>query len=230
MTAKEFISYYEYLTPFFKTLILHNESVVGPEAFQQFLGDVEILLNENRDKLLKASPGAERARVLHALIEREVKQADSIPTSCKMGCSACCHLEVEVTPDEASLLADIIEAGHPVDKERMELQSQRKRQDPSWLLGVAANNRCVFLGDSGACSIYESRPSICRKHSVVSPAENCLSAKEPPVVRNVPLAEIALSSAIDLVEGRVGPLAAMVLKELRQRRLSQAQHLSVVPE
>lgn len=228
MTAKEFVGYYEYLTPVLKNLIFHYEESVNAETFKQFITDIEVLLNESRNFLVEANPGASRAHVLHALIEREVQKADSIPTSCKVGCSACCHLEVEVTPDEASLLADIIESGHPVDFERLELQSRKKRQDSSWLLGVSTSNRCVFLGDQGACSIYEDRPSICRKHSVVSPAENCLSAKEPSVVRNVPLAEIVMSSAIDIVQGDVGSLSSMVLRELKERRLAQSK-LSLAP-
>ncbi len=230
MTAKEFVGYYEYLTPVLKSLIFHYEESVNAETFAQFIEDIEVLLNESRKFLAEANPGASRAHVLHALIEREVQKAESIPTSCKKGCSACCHLEVEITPDEASLLADIIERGHPVDLERLEHQSQKKRQDASWLLGVTAMNRCVFLGDQGACSIYEDRPSICRKHSVVSPAEHCMAANQAPVVRNVPLAEIVLSSAIDIAEGRVGSISSMVIKELRERRLAQSQLLSLASE
>lgn len=230
MTAREFIGYYDYLTPVLKGLIFHYEEAVSPEAFAQFLKDVEVLLNESRELLQAEVPGALRAHKLHALIEREVDKAAAIPTSCRKGCSACCHLEVEVSVDEASLLVDLIEAGHIVDHEQLEKQSRRKRQDPSWLLGVTDSNRCVFLGQEGACSIYEERPSICRKHSVVSPAEHCLSRKEAPVIRNVPLAEIIMSSAIDVAEGQVGSLSAMVLAEIRRRRLARAEHLELAPK
>lgn len=228
MTAREFIGYYEFLTPVLKGLIYHYEESVSTEAFGQFLHDIEVLLNESRQFLLKEAPGANRARKLHALIEAEVEKAAAIPTSCKKGCSACCHLEVEIDIDEAELLADLIEAGHPIDLKKLEVQAKRKRQDPTWMLGVTESNRCGFLGEGGACSIYEDRPSICRKHSVVSPAEHCLSNEAAPVVRNVPLAEIILSSAIEINEAQVGSLSSMVLTELRRRKVARADHLSVV--
>jgi Fe-S-cluster containining protein len=222
-SAREFIDFYDYLTPTLKTLIAHFESNVPPEAFQQFLRDIEVLLEEGRLALLSVAPGALRAEVLHQLLEREIEKAAAIPVSCKKGCSACCHMEVEINADEAALLVDVIEAGVAVDMELLESQSRRKTQDSSWMLGVTASNRCVFLSGEGSCSIYSNRPSSCRKHAVVSPAEHCQSRKENPVPRNIPLAEIVLSSAGDIAEGQMGSLPTMIMREIRRRRLERSE-------
>jgi uncharacterized protein len=221
--AQEFIGFYDYLTPTLKNLIFHFENTVAAADFKNFLRDIEVLLEENRLALLSVEAGSARAQVLHHLLDKEIEKAAAIPVSCKKGCSACCHLEVEVSADEASLLADIIEAGVSVDQERLELLARRKIQDSSWLLGMTESNRCIFLGDEGACSIYENRPSSCRRYAVVSPAEHCRTLQEAPVPRNVPLAEIVLSSAADIADGRTGPMAKMISEELRRRRLARSE-------
>jgi Fe-S-cluster containining protein len=38
----------------------------------------------------------------------------------------------------------------------------------------------VFLGDDGACRVYESRPNACRKLLVVTDLALCNAAKHPP--------------------------------------------------
>lgn len=77
--------------------------------------------------------------------------------SCKKGCSHCCHIDVQITTLEAELIQ--VQQGIPVHQAPQFTQGHR---DP-----------CPFLVPDGSCSIYESRPLICRMHQVVGEPENC---------------------------------------------------------
>jgi Fe-S-cluster containining protein len=124
------------------------------------------------------------ARGVHAAIdgvlERDRKKsADSSGIKCRKGCAHCCHGPVEIWPQEAALLVEIMrEAGRELDTVRLERQSGYTMD--TWRQQPAADTACVFLGADGACTVYGSRPNACRKLLVVTDPALCDAGKHPP--------------------------------------------------
>ena len=123
------------------------------------------------------------ARGVHIAIDNVLEQdrkksAASGDIQCRKGCDRCCRLPVEIWPHEAALLVEITrEAGIAMDKARLERQSQYTMHN--WRQQPAADQACVFLGDDGACKVYESRPNACRKLLVVTDPALCDAEKHP---------------------------------------------------
>ena len=117
---------------------------------------------------------------IEIVLERDrQKDAASVGIKCRKGCSHCCHEPVEIWPQEAVLLVEAAgEAGMEIDRARLERQSQYAID--TWRQQPAADTACVFLGDDGACKVYEVRPNACRKLLVVTDPELCNGAKQPP--------------------------------------------------
>ena len=114
------------------------------------------------------------------VLERDRKKsATSGDIKCRKGCDHCCRVPVEIWPHEAALLVEIArEAGMELDTARLERQSQYTMD--TWRQQPAADTACVFLGDDGACKVYESRPNACRKLLVVTDPALCDAGKHPP--------------------------------------------------
>ncbi|MCK4119564.1 YkgJ family cysteine cluster protein [Ralstonia solanacearum] len=72
--------------------------------------------------------------------------------ACKRGCSACCHMNVNVTEVEAQIIEE--QTGR-----RYARFTGAIRHPDGEFTGVA----CPFLVD-GTCSIYSVRPFACRHH------------------------------------------------------------------
>ncbi len=114
------------------------------------------------------------------LLERDRKKdSASAHIKCRKGCVHCCHEAVEIWPQEAALLANAArERGIELDRARLERQSHHTVE--SWRQQPAADTACVFLGDDGACTVYEFRPNACRKLLVVTDPALCDAQKHPP--------------------------------------------------
>jgi Fe-S-cluster containining protein len=123
------------------------------------------------------------ARTVHVAMDETLDRdrkarADSSGIMCRKGCAHCCHGPVEIWPQEAALLVEAArEAGIELDRTRLERQGQYAADD--WRRQPAADRACVFLGDDGACKIYESRPNACRKLLVVTDPALCDGDKHP---------------------------------------------------
>ena len=117
---------------------------------------------------------------IDGVLERDrEKSAGGGDIKCRKGCSHCCHGPVEIWPQEAALLVEIArEAGIDMDEARLERQSRHNVD--SWRQQPAADTACVFLGDDGACKVYEFRPNACRKLLVVTDPSLCDARKHPP--------------------------------------------------
>ncbi|MNL13949.1 Flagellin N-methylase [compost metagenome] len=211
MTSDLFYSHHPKLTRSLKKFISDYQTELAPETFAAFLDHLhEELQNATRD-LAQAPAGPARARLLHSFVETEIAAGANIEVSCKKGCSACCHMEVEVTNYEAAILKDLVVSGHSIDRERLKAQSQRGLQDKSWREGMRnPDNPCVFLDSEGSCGIYESRPVMCRRHSVTSPAKNCETLDATIVVRYFPKVDLWISAANEDAGLEIGPLAKML--------------------
>lgn len=213
------------MTAQLRNLLAIYKTTLNQEEYESFEREVNRLLAYYYDLLAAYRPGAERAIVAHDLIEEQIALSSHIKTSCQKGCSACCHLEVEISEDDADRLArSILQRGLQIDAKRLEDQAARERLNPQWSQGAIASNRCVLLGDDNACRDYENRPSVCRKHSVVSPAVDCETLGANPVPRLIPLNEIIISAAINQEGQQFGSLPKMLSAALTRLRDVQKIH------
>ena len=201
-------------TPQLRAAVAKLAESMPAAEFAGVVGSIRSAFIKYSARLLETTPGAERGRALHRMIEREMGVAGMFPTSCSKGCSGCCHYEVEVTRDEAAVLKERVEAGFAIDRARLAVQAARERRSAEWRRFGSADNRCVFLGAEGACGIYEDRPSICRKHMVTTPAAACTTDGAAVAPVQVLLAEIALSAGLSLDGVEFGSLAKMLSREL----------------
>jgi Fe-S-cluster containining protein len=200
-----------------QALLANYQSTLGPEEFQSFSNEVD-RLQGHYFEILNAEPaGAARAHATQSLIEEQNAANSHIKTSCQKGCGGCCHLEVEITEDDADLLArSILRQKLTFDRARLADQASRPRLDAKWSMGMVASNRCVMLGADNACGNYLDRPTVCRKHSVTSAAELCSTPGATPVPLIVPMNEIIMSAAINLEGNSFGALPKMLAAALQR--------------
>lgn len=190
------IEFAPFATTGLRIFVIRNRDTLSGEAFQSLLAEIRKDYEAHTAALLSAPPGAGRARVFHQRMDAEMGSAAQWKPSCHKGCSGCCHCEVEVTADEADLLAEVVRSGLDIDRARLARQATRPRKSPAWVVPLSVESRCVFLGNDGACRVYEERPSACRKLLVVSPPAACVTigAQTSPI--QAPRAEILISAAL----------------------------------
>lgn len=107
-------------------------------------------------------------------IEDELKNDPEIKAQikCKKGCGFCCMQNVDVTNDETEVLLEYSkEQGIEIDWGKAERQS--KHNIDTWKNQSAEDIKCVFLNDDNECSVYEYRPSVCRKLFVITEPKYC---------------------------------------------------------
>lgn len=189
------------------------KDTLTPYEYESFVDFVHTMMNTLMKDLGGYSAGAERGRRLQELVDIEVSQHSHIKASCHRGCSACCHLEVEITSDEAALLSEAIADGVLIDSAHLAQLATRERNDEKWKGGVIPANKCVFLDTKGSCSAYTYRPSACRKAAVTSPAVDCgiVGAIVTPIY--MPKVEVIISAALNLPENGFGSFAKMLLQK-----------------
>lgn len=201
-------------TPQLRSVVDAQQQALSPDDFGEMMAAIRGLYEKYADGLEGVTAGEERARVLHRMMDQAVATAANVAVSCRRGCAGCCHYEVEITGDEAVVLAERVRDGIGIDRARLADQAARPRLSPAWARFFAAENRCVFLGDEGACRIYEDRPAACRRLLVTSPAEACTTAGAAVAPVRILLAEILLSAAVDLAEGEFASLPRLLHRAL----------------
>lgn len=214
MTADTFFSFHTRITRSLRKFIADYEKQLEPAVFEAFLENLHDELENTKAEIFSLKPES-RARKLFEMVDEEIASGSNIPVSCQKGCSACCHMEVEVTTYETHILAEQVANGLIIDRDRLQKQSERSLQDPLWKQGPRnSDSRCVFLNDEGSCRIYEHRPVMCRRHSVTSPAKNCDTLDDKITVRYFPRVDLYISAANEDGQVKVGPLAKMLQMKL----------------
>ena len=88
-----------------------------------------------------------------------------VPHACAAGCAYCCHLTVEASAPEVSLIASHLKA--TCSPGRLDHITERVRQTADAVRGLSPTERvraavpCALL-ENGQCSIYAVRPLGCR--------------------------------------------------------------------
>jgi len=190
---------------------------LSAEIFEELVRETRRVYGLYTEQLRAKAPGAERGRELHRLINRTMEQAAPKNVSCQRGCAACCRYEVEITWDEAEVLKEAVLGGVAIDEGRLTALAARERKSPLWSDLANPENRCVFLGEDGACRVYEQRPAICRKHLVTSPPIACGTPGESVAIVRILFAEIVLSAALGIDTVTTGSLPKMVWAALQTR-------------
>ena len=221
MQGLEFISA---PTPQLKSMVQNYRSTLPPEQFLTLLADIKSTYLKFFSALAAFEPGTERARMGHRLLTPLIDRGTiQVKPSCAKGCGTCCNYEVEITKEEGELLAQVVNDGFLIDRERLAIQASRKRQSDEWKKGSKdPENTCVFLGADQSCQVYEVRPSICRKHVVTSDPAECdkMDGKITPIL--IPLAEIALSAIISQPENPKSSLSKMLTLALNKAELNSS--------
>jgi uncharacterized protein len=212
--ASSLLDFAPFATTGLRIFVIRNRDTLSSEAFQRLLAEIRADYDAHTAALLAAPPGAGRARVFHRRMDAEMESAAQWKPSCHKGCSGCCHCEVEVTADEADVLAEVVRSGLEVDRARLARQATRPRKSPAWVVPLSRESRCVFLGNDGACRVYQDRPSACRKLLVVSPPEACVTigAQTSPI--QAPRAEILLSAALAVAGSKVTSISKALAARL----------------
>lgn len=214
-------------TPQLRATLNHYQAALPPADFADLVALIRRTFDKYTAKLLEFPAGADRASALHRMMDKELNAAASLPVTCGRGCSGCCHYEVEITNDEAEILKSVVQQGFPLDRERLDEQASRARQGVEWSRFWSPQNRCVFLGENGACQVYEERPAICRKHLVTSPASACTAPGAAVAPVQVLMAEILLSAAISLEGVTFASLSKMLRSALQAEEMSSARDLHI---
>lgn len=126
------------------------------------------------DAARKAQSTVGKVAWLRADAENVLKAARPV-SGCKRGCGHCCHIGVTVAKAEAEVIgrsigrkvaspppervldvADMIDS--PDSAERM----AKMQKQQAWMRDEYHGTPCTFLDRHGSCTIYESRPLICR--------------------------------------------------------------------
>lgn len=174
---------------------------------------------------------------IDVMIEHTVEQvtADNKQISCAKGCDHCCYLLVEVSWEEACLLAEWIDAQHPKIKERLIANIKENAAKAREVLGsykkglpytkpfhgelnipAMAYDKYFYKNDipcplliDDSCSAYEVRPTPCRLHMVTSPSELC-SKKMPDDVEGYEVPD-----EIDTLREQIIPMTEAYFKDGR---------------
>ncbi|HEY1079764.1 MAG TPA: YkgJ family cysteine cluster protein [Bdellovibrio sp.] len=220
-----------------KTLLLQNflsqqQDLLNHEDYQALSNEVDDLILKYQGILEVTGPGIARAQKVHEFLNEQNQAFSHVKTSCPKGCGFCCHLEVEITQDDAEALAEeVARLNIPLDLERLTNQSQRIRQDAAWAKGAVPENRCVMLDETNSCRVYEARQTNCRRLSVVSPVSDCHTPGASPVSRIIPMTEFFMSGYISIPSLTFGSLSKMLIPALEKIQIrDQMRSLDFVEE
>lgn len=184
------------------------------KAFDRFLAGMEPEARAEAWRLLEREaawirslpPGPERARAVHRRVNEAAARFAALKPGlmaqvrCSRGCGHCCRVWVGVTRDEAELLAEQVRAG-AAQPDPGRLRAQAAWQEPADFMGKPPEQAaCVFLGEDGACTVYEDRPAICRAVLVASDPEQCRDGGLETQVTAVlnPYVEVLVSAALSV--------------------------------
>lgn len=135
---------------------------------KQMVSQIEDRISQEIKKANNPEQAIALVSFLHTNIDKvtHLSNISGPKSECHADCSHCCHVRVEVTDVEAlDIVSHLVKL--PTDK-RLALQKKLQANAVARNSSTEPKNKlpCAFL-DSGLCSIYPIRPSVCRKgHSL----------------------------------------------------------------
>ena len=186
-----------------------NVPAIAKKTYEELKGVPEymVIYNFVLENLRRLTDKYVRAKLIHAVVDEFNNESFSHPlvqelSPCKLGCTACCHTQVSVTDDEAQLLVQLIEDGVEVNRERLSKQAAVGNDSSAFFKLKYQDRKCIFLGVSGACSVYEDRPSVCRTNVVLGDASQCDTSKgiKPTRLVKTPKSDLAIYASFETAE------------------------------
>jgi hypothetical protein len=174
-------------------MLTHNEEALFLESVEKIRQRAVHNLGSNRD----VSAAIAFAANLHRSVDKVMLQAvDNEPKpECKTGCAWCCSLLVEAIEPEIFLIARGIKMREPARVSAIINALQTRAANTKDDANNSRRADCAFL-ENDLCSIYEVRPSVCRKAHSLS-VTSCRSlASEIPQKLEVLLGADALMKGV----------------------------------
>ena len=208
------LSWFGTFTPQFKNYLIAFQRTNPDAEFTLLATEIFQLFRKFLMDISRVPKGPERAEWVHKQLDLELQASEPDNISCKMGCGYCCHVEKQITDDEVELIHEYVEREEiPIDWKLLEEQSERYLRGEKWNSKIEPQNRCVYLNEENACSIYPARPGVCRKHRVTSPASECAKGPDGQISTDTQLLpEIVTSAALSLPDNPYGPMPVQLLK------------------
>jgi len=113
--------------------------------------------------------------------------------ACRAGCGWCCSVPVDAQAHEVLLVAEHIQLHFPPTE--LAAVIERTAAHRAQVARLTADERaqlmkpCVLLSAAGSCTVYESRPEICRSHHA-SDATVCAASTQPGDFERVHIPEL----------------------------------------
>ena len=132
-----------------------------------------------------------RTKLLYHEIDKALEVVRSLLVApCKEGCSYCCYQYVACCPPEAFVIVNAIRRDPelkryfrfnlPTLQRQVEILREPDMSNVKWF---DRQIPCIFLQDN-KCSIYASRPLVCRAQLVVADNnDGCRHQKKPPKIK-----------------------------------------------
>lgn len=191
------------------------------EALKEQSGFIHIVESIIK-RLKKISHPHKRAQLIHKIIDEFNEEVFAHPlvqqfSPCTMGCSACCHTQVSVTADEASLIAKKIDEGLEIDRNRLHIQMHAENKSQEFYKIPFENRKCIFLSSEGGCRVYEDRPSVCRTNAVLGSAGQCDTTEsiQKTILVKTTKADMAIYASFSFAKSS-GTLSYMVGKLVKK--------------
>lgn len=203
-----------------------NVPAIAKRTFEELRNqnDFMSIVHSILDHLRKIGDPTHRAELIHKEVDSYNQEVFAHPlvkqfSPCKMGCDGCCHTQVSVTDDEASLLVSKINEGVSFNQERLALQMQAENNSDAYYQISYADRRCIFLDEQGACNVYEHRPSVCRTNAVLGEASQCDTSVsiQPTRLIKTPKSDMVIYASF-LFSKSSGTLPYMIAKAMKAKK------------
>jgi Fe-S-cluster containining protein len=198
-----------------------TDGKLSPDQYNDQIKTIYDKIQYYKTELKRIPTGPKRAAIVHSLVDEIIKRDQKLvrensvwpEVKCRKGCAHCCYQTVDITMDEADLLASAVQSGElKIDMKKLEQQSKESADADEFLKLPLQERKCIFLGDRNECTAYEFRPTACRKYFVVSDPSMCADEVDTQVlVLSINEAEIVASAALDLSLESIGQNMAKLL-------------------
>lgn len=183
---------------------------------------LESYVKDSVKALLQNDPEYRTQIILEAIDATNKEQNIAEASSCKSGCSSCCHQPIMASQEEVDHLMTLVkEKNIEIDQDKLKEQATWDKKDY-----YDKNNRsktgCVFLSDTDySCQVYEKRPAACRAYFVVSHPTFCrIKHRHRHPQFSIAVngeAEVMVSTLWSLSQGKIETLAKKVYEYLRPK-------------